>query len=129
MKKIGIILAIFSIILSCNPKPECEVEYWGDVIVENQTGYSIWTDVTFNDVDINHEEYLRDRTSYRYMYVPSGSIEIWLSYDGNDWVWEYENLSACEELTFTWYSTNKKSGSFILKLPNGLLVEPNVKEK
>lgn len=80
----------------------------------------------------NYEKLLYNGNSYKYTRVRAGSIKIWVSFDGNDWSYNYESLSSCEDMTCTWYLSYKKSSSgcpFVLLLPNGEEVEPTLKEK
>ena len=91
------------------PRPQCEIDNVGTVDVKNSTGHSIWTDVTWGNVVENYEKLLYNGNHYKYTRVPAGSIEIWVSFDGDDWYYEYESLSACEDMTFTWYLNARKS--------------------
>jgi len=125
--------AVF-IIQSCEtepPVPPCERDRVGTVTVKNSTGYNIWTDVTWGNVIENYEKLLYNGNSYKYNNIPAGSIEIWASFDGDDWYYNYESLSSCEDLTYTWYLSNAKStGSpLLLDIGNGELVEPTLKVK
>lgn len=114
-KAFGIILltlATLFIVASCEtepPIPYCEEHNVGTTTVKNSTGYNIWTDVTWGNVVENYEKLLYNGNSYKYSDVPAGTIEIWVSFDGSDWYYEYENLSACEDLTYTWYLSSRKS--------------------
>ena len=99
-----------SILQSCeDPLPYCERERVGTVSVKNSTGYNIWTDVTWGNVTENSERLVYNGNTSQYDNIPAGSIEIWVSFDGSDWYYEYENLSACEDMTFTWYLDARKS--------------------
>jgi len=114
------------------PIPACERDRVGTVTVKNSTGYNIWTDVTWGNVVENYEKLLYNGNSYKYNQIPAGSIEIWVSFDGQDWYYEYENLSACEDMTFTWYLTALKSAGecpFHGMTPDGELVTPKLKIK
>jgi len=80
----------------------------------------------------NYEKLLYNGNSYKYTRVQAGSIECWVSFDGYDWAYNYESLSSCEDLTYTWYLTGKKSANgcpFVLDIGNGELVEPNLVTK
>jgi len=113
------------------PIPPCERDNVGTVTVKNSTGYSVWVDVTWGNVVENYEKLLYNGNTYKYNNIPAGGIEIWVSFDNDDWYYEYENLSACEDMTFTWYLNARKStGScpFIL-LVNGEEVQPILKTK
>jgi len=115
-----------------DPRPACEIGNYGSVTVKNSTGYNVWVDVTWGNVVENYEKLLYNGNTYKYNEVPAGSIEIWVSFDGNDWYYEYEGLSACEAMTYTWYLTSKKSANgcpFVLILPDGKEVTPTMKEK
>ena len=122
MKKISVLSTIFALFIgltffltSCEPpeppRPQCEIDNVGTVTVKNSTGYNIWTDVTWGNVVENYEKLLYNGNSYKYSNIPAGSIEIWVSFDGNDWYYEYESLSACEDMTFTWYLNSRKSAN------------------
>ena len=126
------------------PIPACERDRVGTVTVKNSTGYKIWTDVTWGNVVENYEKLLYNGNSYKYTQIPAGSIEIWVSFDGQDWYYEYESLSACEDMTFTWYLNARKSAPsdfdahitslkgecpFQLATPKGELVTPQLKVK
>ena len=91
----------------------------------------MWVDVTWGSYDTNYEKLLYKNGSYKYNKVRAGSIECWVTFDGDDWYYEYESLSACEDMTYTWYLTNKKSTGcpFILDIGNGVFVEPTLKIK
>ena len=119
--------------ISCekeDPIPPCQQNKVGKVIVKNSTGYNVWVDVTWGDVVENYEKLLYNGNSFPYENVPAaghvqsngGTIEIWVSFDGQDWYYEYENLSPCEEMTFTWYLNARKSASdcpIVVYGPNG----------
>jgi len=142
MKKIKILFATWLVLMvglfviqSCEvepPVPDCELNRYGSVTVKNSTGYNVWVDVTWGNISENYEKLLYNGNSYKYNKVPAGGIEIWVSFDGNDWYYEYESLSACEDMTYTWYLSGKKSAGgcpFVLMLPNGDSVEPILKVK
>jgi hypothetical protein len=127
MKKILTVLAITIGLFFTG----CEKEI-GTVTVLNETGYEIWTDVTWGDVVENYEKRLSDGASYKYNDIPAGSIEVWISFDGSDWYYEYENLSIGEDMLYTWYLSARKAANgcpFVLILPNGQHVIPTLKTK
>lgn len=130
-----ITLSVLFIVASCEvepPVPACESGHWGWVTVINSTGYSAWVDVTWGNVVENYEKHLYNGNSYKYNEIPAGSIEIWISFDGDDWVYDYENLSSCEDMDFTWYLSARKSANgcpFVLVLPDGRHVAPTKKVK
>jgi len=122
------------VISSCEkepPRPQCEIDNVGTVKVVNSTGYNVWVDVTWGNVVENYEKLLYNNNTYKYTNIPAGSIEIWVSFDGNDWYYEYENLSACEDMTYTWYLSSSKSTAcpFYTYAPNGEKVIPKLKLK
>ena len=142
------VLALFCGMLftltSCEPPPppipECEKYHEGTVTVENSTGYSIWTDVTWGNVVENYEKLLYNGNSYKYTQVPAsghpdsngGTIEIWVSFDGQDWSFNYENLSPCENMTYTWYLSARKAANgcpFVVIDSNGKEHIPTLKSK
>jgi len=124
--------AVF-IIQSCEtepPIPPCERDNVGTVTVKNSTGYSIWTDVTWGNVTENYEKRVSNGSSTKYSNIPAGSIEIWVSFDGSDWVFNYEHLSACEDMTYTWYlSARKSTGCPFMTYIDGKEVYPVLKQK
>ena len=130
MKRILTILTFTSILLTSgcelvDPTPECEKENVGTVKVKNSTGESLWVDVTWGSVSENYEKLLYRGDSYKYFDVPAGSIEIWASFNGDDWSFENESLSACEDMEYTWRLTRKKSTSDGLALEikkNGVVI-------
>jgi len=106
MKKLLAILAIAftAFLFSCQEKiviPDCEKNHYGTVTVVNKTGYNAWVDVTWGNVVENYEKLLYNNGSYKYNDIPSGSIEIWIKI--SNWEFNYENLSDCEDMTYTWY--------------------------
>ena len=142
MKKFRAILLIWAVLMagvfimeSCekpDPRPACEIENIGTVTVKNSTGYNVWVDVTWGNVVENYEKLLYNGNSYKYSQIPAGSIEIWVSFDGQDWYYEYENLSACEDMTFTWYLNARKSANgcpFVMYGPDGKEITPKLKQK
>lgn len=123
MKKVllGLVLGLFVVFAfnSCNkedPKPQCEIDNVGTVKVTNRTGYSLWVDVTWGDIWENYEKKLNNNASYTYTNIPAGSVEIWGSFDRNDWTYEIRSLSVCEDMTFTWTLSNSKSTAIMLEL-------------
>lgn len=137
MKKIRFIAVLVLLIgftLGCEtepPRPQCEIDNVGTVTVKNATGYNVWVDVTWGNITENYEKLLNNGNSYKYTKVPAGGIEIWVSFDGNDWYYEYESLSACEDMTFTWYLNARKSTGcpFIGYGPDGEEIIPIQKVK
>ena len=119
MKKFFAIFALIAtvIVFSCTkpepPKPDCEINHYGSVTVKNETGYNIWVDVTWGNIVENYEKLLYNGNSYKYTNIPAGNIEIWYTYTGNDWYYNYENLSACEDMTYRWYRSGKGADSDI----------------
>lgn len=133
MKKVLSILflAIGLFIASCetvDPVPACESEGWGEVLVENDTGYSGYVDCTYSTNGINYEKFLYDGGSYRYE-MDKGTVYIWFSFNGDDWVRDSYYLGSCEELTYTWYIDKKKSTEGFPNLEiysNGTLVQKTI---
>ena len=126
MKKLLSILflAIGLFIAGCekeDPKPQCEQNKVGSVLVENDTGYPGDFDVTWGDVVENYEKTLYDGNTYLYTNIPAsghpdsygGTIELWINLNvGGVWTgWQFneENLSPCEEMSYRWYLSNSKS--------------------
>ena len=125
------VLAFFT---SCEdpipPRPDCEINQYGSVIVKNATGYLVTVDVTWGSISTNYEKMLYNNDSYKYSHVPAGGIEIWISFGDNDWAWNNEYLSACEDMTYTWYLSGKKGigeSPFVLDIGNGELVTPTLR--
>jgi len=111
-------------------RPDCEINNYGSVTVKNSTGYNVWVDVTWGNITENYEKLLYNGGSYKYSKVPAGSIEIWITFDGSDWYYEYESLSSCEDMTYTWYLTGKKStGCPFVAYINGEEIVPTLKTK
>lgn len=111
--KFAAVLAIFgaAIMFACEvepPTPDCELYGYGEVTVKNSTGYEIKVDVTYTSTGVNYEKWLNHGSSYTYE-MDKGSIYIWASFDGSDWVYDTQYLSACQKLTYTWYLNDKKS--------------------
>ena len=90
------------------PVPDCERLGEGTVKVKNTTGYSLWVDCTYTSTGTNYEKKLSNGSSYTYT-MEKGNVYIWASFDRDDWVYDTEHLSACENLTYTWYLEKKKS--------------------
>lgn len=99
------------------PIPDCEKYGYGEVTVKNSTGYQIKVDVTYTSNGVNYEKWINHGGSYTYE-MDKGTVYIWASFDGVDWVYDTEYLSSCEHLTYTWYLTGKKSSTpeFYLEL-------------
>ena len=143
MKRIKILFGIWLVLMmgvfviqSCEepepPRPDCEINNYGSVTVRNSTGYNVWVDVTWGNITENYEKLLYNGNSYKYTRVHAGSIEIWITFDGSNWSYNYESLSPCEDMIYTWYLSGKKSAGecpFVLILPNGEEVIPTLKEK
>lgn len=111
--KFAMLFAFIGImVISCEepppPVPACESQGYGDVKVKNTTGYNLWVDCTYTSNGTNYEKKLSNGSSYSYQ-MDKGTVYIWASFDGSDWVYDTEYLSACENLTYTWYLDNKKS--------------------
>ena len=118
MKKISILIlaTLFIILIGCkkeDPLPLCVIEDFGWVLVENETTYDGWVDATEYGQEENYEAFLHHGESYDYGKMNSGTITIWFTFDGDEWFYEYENLSHCEDLTFTWLPELKKSSKNI----------------
>jgi len=136
MKRLlGLLLVVGLLVIGCEdpppPVPYCEQNNIGTVTVKNETGYTIYTDVTWGSYDTNYEKMLYDNGSYKYTKVPAGSIEIWITFDGDDWSWNRENVSACEDMTYRWYIATKKATNgcpFIIDIGNGELVVPTKRQ-
>jgi hypothetical protein len=112
--KFAAVLAIFgaAIMFSCEepppPVPLCEAEGWGEVTVQNLTGYQLKVDVTYTSTGVNYEKWLSNGSSHTYQ-MDKGRVYIWASFDGDEWVYDTYSLSACEDLTYKWYLDKKKS--------------------
>lgn len=125
LQKLALYLALLSFLAgaiaftSCKkeePLPDCLRYEFGQVTIENETGWDLYVDVTFNDYEEYDTRLLFHGQSYTYEEIPAGVIDIWGSYDYEEWSWETEDLSSCEDLVFTWYSGDKKSTNRELKL-------------
>lgn len=126
---IALIVGASSLFNSCEepppPVPDCEKYGYGEVTIKNQTGYNIWVDCTYNLGGVNYEKLLYNGGGYTYE-MDRGTVYIWASFDGDDWVYDTEYLSSCEHLTYTWYLNKKKSSSPSLYLEiskNGKVIQ------
>jgi hypothetical protein len=120
LPKFVLILSFIGLIFasSCEPvdnRPECEKLNQGTVVVKNYTGYSLWVDVTEGSSFENDERRIYNGSSTTYYNIAAGSIRVWASYDGVDWVYNNQSLSSCYTLTYTWNS-KKKSAEANLEL-------------
>jgi len=128
IKFIAVLVLLIGFAFSCEdpepPKPACEVNKTGTVLVENNTGYTGEFDVTWGDVVENYEKTLYDGKTYLYTEIPAsghpesdnGQIELWvrLTVGGGvwtDWMFNVEYLSPCEEMEYRWYLSSSKSTS------------------
>ena len=98
------------------PLPDCYIYKFGMVTIENATGYDLFVDVTFDNYDEYDTRLLFPNQSHTYEEIPAGPVDIWASFDEIEWTWEEDNLSACEDMTFTWYLDGKKSSEKTLRL-------------
>ena len=137
---IAIVMFMTSVVMtSCKKEPireQCEIDNVGTVDVFNDTGWPGEVDVTWGTATENYEKYLYDGGSYLYTNVEAGSIEIWISLDlgggvWTDWVYNVENLSACEAMQYTWFLSSTKSSEPmpLLDLGNGKIGVPTRKVK
>jgi len=124
-----LLITALSLLLSCvEPEPiipDCEKYGYGDVTIRNSTGYSLWVDCTYIIGGVNYEKKLYSGNSYTYE-MDKGTVYIWASFDGDDWVYDSQYLSACEDLTYTWYLNKKKStgtGLYLEISKDGKVVE------
>jgi hypothetical protein len=112
MKKILVLLILaFGLFLSgCEEPaplvPDCELYGYGKVTVVNKAGFPFWVDVTYTLTGVNYSKWLYTADSYTYR-MDKGIIYIHAFY-GSMWAYDDYYLNACEELTYTWYSTNVK---------------------
>ena len=122
-----LVLALLGVTMGCEKEPYCEREHVGIVTVENLTTYPADVDVTWGDVVENYEVWLNNGESHTYLDVRAGTIEIWIRFEGEEWQYQYEDLGVCEDMTFTWYLSARKSANgcpFVLALPDGRMVIP-----
>lgn len=132
MRKYLLQFVLVLALLGCEKEPYCEREHVGIVTVENLTTYPADVDVTWGGVIENYEVWLKDGDSYTYLDVPAEIIEIWIRFEGEEWQYQYEELGACEDMTFTWHLNTLKSANgspFVLALPDGRMVVPTKKNK
>jgi len=111
LKNILLILIVSTLFLGCDSlvdKPACEKDQTGSVKVVNNTGYSIYVDVTWGSSTYNSERYVSNGSSSTYNNVPAGTVTIWASFDRSDWTSGYTSVSSCSTKTYTW-SYGKKS--------------------
>ena len=111
MKRFFLLMSMIVVMIlgfnCCETEEPCEQNNYGTVIVKNQTGYDILVDV-MDDGWIS-ERYLSNGSQTTYDRVSAGDISIW-GYNGQNEAIEDHYLSSCEEFTFTWYTSKKKSG-------------------
>ena len=113
LRKFAMLFALMGIMLvSCEepapPVPACERDGTATVKIKNTTGFSLWVDCTYTSTGTNYEKKLSNGSSYTYT-MDKGNVYIWASFDRSSWVYDTEHLTACEDLTYTWYLDNKKS--------------------
>lgn len=127
MKKLALILTfiigalIFSSCHKEDPAPDCLRYGFGKVTVENLTGWDLFVDVTWGNIEEYDTRLLYHGKSTTYHEIPAGTIDIWGSYDEYEWSWSTETLTPCEDMIFTWYSGDKKSTekTLMLKVKKG----------
>jgi hypothetical protein len=133
LKKVILILAVFLMFTNCRKEsiPSCEIEGYGWVTIVNKTGYDASVDVTWIRYDENFEVFLGHNEQFTYDEIPSGRIKVWITFNSDEWYYEVETLSFCEDMTFTWYPDIKKSADcpFLLDIGNGMLVKPVLGER
>ena len=110
MKKILTLITVlfFSLMTfnSCEePIPDCERYSYGDITIENQTGFSMYF-----ALDDYSEFRLSDNGSKTY-YDESAGTHYFYYYNDfyEQWYYDTEYLSSCKHLTFTWSLNKKKS--------------------
>lgn len=117
----------FALFTSCEPKEEpCEAGNYGTVKVNNMTGSNIYVDVTFDETDYNDERFIYNNGSSTYSKIPAGSVDLWASFNGDDWVYNTEYLSACETLDYNWnvYKSATMEDVITLEvLRNGVVID------
>ena len=122
MKKLALILTfILGVILfsSCEkeyPMADCERYSYGQVTIENLTGWDLFVDVTWGNIEEYDTRLLSHGRSTTYHEIPAGIIDVWGSYDEYEWSWQEERLTSCEDMIFTWYAGDKKSTEKTLRL-------------
>jgi len=126
MKKIlmTLVAIIFTatIFTSCEPvetRKDCEINSYGEMTIRNSTGFRGYVDCTYTRNGVNYEAYVNSGSSHKYQ-MDAGSVYVWFSFNGNDWVYDTEYLSSCENTTYTWYYDKKKStdGGLNLEIKN-----------
>ena len=122
MKKLALILTfligalIFSSCEKEEPLPDCLRYNYGQVTVENLTGWDLFVDVTWGNIEEYDTRLLYHGRSTTYHEIPAGIIDVWGSYDEYEWSWQEERLASCEDMVFTWYADGKKSTEKTLRL-------------
>ncbi len=83
---------------------EKDDEDTGTVVVLNETGYTIITDVRWGDMSVNDERLVSDGDQTTYEDVPAGEIEIWGKVDQEGYVWASfdHTLEPGQNYNFTW---------------------------
>jgi len=132
-KKLLLILAAILVFTNCkkDPIPACKLENYGWITVVNMTTYDADVDITWNSDDENFVVFLRHGEEFLYDEVPARTVKIWITLNGEDWYYEYETLSPCEDMEFTWYLEAKKSTGcpVALDIGTGELITPVRGEK
>ena len=95
-------------------KPDCEEFSYGSVQISNETGFAIWVDVSWGDMEQNDVRKLEIGADTIFLEVPAGIVSLWASFDSDDWIVDTKSLIACQDMEYTWYLSGKKSSSIEL---------------
>lgn len=80
----------------------CKKETTGNVTVVNIAPYRLKVDVTWSN-NTNDERWINSGSSTTYYNIPEGTVTIWSSDDGYDWISANIHLSAGQHYTYTWH--------------------------
>lgn len=101
MKNLYLFL-IFTILFSCEyetTRPDCIILNQGTVHIENRTGYTIWVDVTWDDMIENDVADLKKDLHVKYLSIPAGEVKVWASFDQENWIVVHSEVITCEEIS------------------------------
>lgn len=98
-------------------KQDCEINSYGTVILVNQTGKSLFVDVTWGGSFENEERKIQNGKSTTYYKVPAGPIVIWGAFEDTQWHYIEVSLEVCQEFKFIWFphtiQSSQKNAFFV----------------
>ncbi len=83
---------------------EKDEEDFGTVVVINETGFSIITDVRWGEMEENDLRVINDGDQTTYESIPAGDISLWgqIDEEGFGWASYDATLEPDQTLNFTW---------------------------